>query len=163
MKRIRLEKELVLRLYYFTHQAMRSLHTRLEAPWHVFLEFYCSDRINALQELIAELRTLAGPPCRTLQFQDGAQICCQGDFWTSLLLRIGGFSLGRWKKTFAFHAEQIDYFGRKLESFVQVLDLPEKPQDLPYLISLRMALFDCCWMIQYHWRVDALAQRQGAD
>jgi hypothetical protein len=154
MKKIKLKKEFVLRLYYFTWQAWRSLHVALGAPWHEFREFYSPDRTQTLRELIGALRSLVGPRRRSFQFQDSEAVCVRGDWWTRLFYAGGGLPLDRWKSRFAFWEDQLDYFASQLESFLEVLVLSEKPGELDELITLRMMLCNCCWMIEQRWRVD---------
>lgn len=146
MQSVKLEKEVVLRLYYFTYQAWRSVHKALGGPWQEFLDFYTPNRRESIQALIGQLR-VAGAWQHA--YRVGEPIAWQGVWLAGFVAHVpGGHWLSRWRCSFAFTDEQLGYLAFLLDTFLEVLKYPEKPSDRQGQIDLRMALSNCLHLLE---------------
>jgi hypothetical protein len=142
---VRLDREVTLRLFYYTYQAWRSLHKALGAPWTEFRSFYAEHTAEALQTLRRDLRGRI-----TSSRQPGTIL---GRLLDRCLPR-------RWQKWCVFHYLEAYYLDFVLEAFMEVLERPEKPPTFDYLISLRMALTSCSSILEQRCGADAYIDSQ---
>jgi hypothetical protein len=128
MGRIKLPKELAIRLYFVSYQAARSLHKGLGAPWGEFRTYYSEERVNALRKVLADFR---------------AKIRCADREGLASRIFVSWWLPNRWKTWFGLSESEILHLEFALVSFLNVLASSEKPESDDYLIAVRMALTNC--------------------
>jgi hypothetical protein len=139
---VRMEKPLIVKLYCYIRQAERSVHralANLPSGWPRFQEYYAGAREEAIRSLIHELSSRLSPlvaevppPWRLVV---DANLPMPGMF--RILL---GKWLTRWRRSWLFAKDEIQFFAWTLQTLLDVRALPTKPM-ADVLILLRM---DCC-------------------
>ena len=142
---VRLDKEVVVSLYCYCREAERSVHRAIGDPWPEFQRYYSPEKTAAICKLIEEISEVAGTPmpcpspaAREAEFGIGP--------WRFFLRYWFGRWLARWESAWSFPQREVCYFLGRLEGLLRLLITPAKP-DTQSLIALRMAFYQCEWII----------------
>jgi hypothetical protein len=148
-ERIRLEKEMVLRLFCTSCQGYRSVHRALQqGHWTAFQTYYSPEKREAIRRDIKWLVNLTFLPCRDLP-------PLNADAMSRITPSLGLFRVlfGRWfsrrKRTWQFAVEEIRFLTSRLQHLLDLLDQPERPP-AEELISLRIDLCNCSGIFEMH-------------
>jgi hypothetical protein len=140
--RIRLGKELLLKLFCASCQGYRSVHRALQdGYWSAFQAYYTSDKREAVQSLMEQLHELTPSKWRDLpppQVEDLSRITpSRGLFRITF-----GSWLNKRKQSWRFAVEEIRFLTSTLQRLLRMLERPEAPAR-DDLITLRMDLTNC--------------------
>lgn len=150
MRKIRLEKEFVTKMYFYQFQAERSIDKVLGNPWSDFLAYYGPAKTRAIQDIIEIFKArLRERGINSLDFQRKEIENNYPELGT--FRHLFGKSMGRLKKSWAFPARELCYMGTSLRSVLELLRLPVKPE-LSLLASLRVDLCCCRSIIEIRCR-----------
>jgi hypothetical protein len=144
--RIRLDKELVLKVYCLCREAERSVHRALDANWSDFQEYYKDTKTRQIRLVVESLYDLLGPAYAHLDPPPDEDlerfISPPGIF---------RFYFGKWlasrKRWWFFPHQSILFLAYHLDSLVSLLSVQEKP-DSAHLITLRRAFGACEYIIE---------------
>lgn len=144
MKR-QLDRMTAIRLYGYLRQAERSVDYVLAAPsqWPALLKYYSADARSNLGSLLDRLRALGaggrGHWTRDTVFQIT---------FASLLSRCVCWLLRSRKTGWSFPERELSFFATTLASLLALLETKTRPETED-LVSLRMDLYTCEYVIQY--------------
>jgi hypothetical protein len=140
---VKLNKQLILRLYSLAQQGRRSIDFGLSSArqWTLLREYYNDDRLRPIHHLLIELETLVrvpSQPCSRDQLAD-----FRPSWVLSYPVRV---LLNRWRKSWLFPTNEVVFFVTVLSRFLRTLSCKDQPAN-PMLVDLRMDLTDCQWLI----------------
>jgi hypothetical protein len=138
LMKIRLDKDLVTRLYYLTFQAERSLDKTLGNGWMELRNYYLGDRIVAVEDLLHDVEELLSRQGVSLGVGSQEEINRQCPS-LGLFRYLFGRWLARWQRHWSFPGQEVGFMASNLRSFLRLLDSDVRPEQ-SVLISLRMAL-----------------------
>ena len=143
---VRVDRELLTELYFYLLQAERSIDKVLGNHWPDFLNYYNSERVTAIREVIGRLGDLLRRQ-GTGSFAFNRQEITTGAPTLGIFKYFFGRRIGRWKKSWSFPARELCFAAASLNAVLQLLNCPAKP-DLKCLVSLRMNLCSCRSIIE---------------
>jgi len=147
---VRLDRELITKLYFYLFQAERSIDKVLGNHWPDFLVYYNSERVTAIQVVVNRLGDLL-PRQETGSFSFNRQEITRGAPTLGIFKYFFGRRIARWKKGWSFPVRELCYMATSLKAVLQLLSRLTKP-DLKCLVSLRMDLCSCRSIIEIRCR-----------
>jgi hypothetical protein len=166
--KVRLNKELVLKLYCHTFQGERSIAFALGAPWPELRQYYLGERITALRTFTTSFNEMVVRWGCALALQGREKLGPYGQP-VNLFQYVFGKWITKWQNQWSFSAQVVCFQASALNALVKVLDSDIRPGQ-EELISLRMDLCqsrswieDRCYglaeltlarRIEHFWRAD---------
>jgi hypothetical protein len=166
--KIRLDKEMILKLYSYTFQGERSIAFALGAPWPELLDYYRGRRLEKLKRFTDYFldqtlhQGIAGPPLR------GKELARYAPSYGIFQYFFGKW-VSQWKRRWPFYPQMICFMASALQSLVKTLETEARP-DQQALIDLRIdlclsrsAIEDRCYglpalevarRIEHFWQAD---------
>ncbi len=163
MKKVGLDQELIIRLYFCIRQAQLSLHRGMGANWDEFRNFYTEERRKTLSGVLQQLRARIGEVSSDTVSEVVPRIVPARDWplvWDAIMLGL----FGRWRTSRWFRWYELDFMNFLLTSFMRLLALPKRPDCWDGLIALRMALARCEGIIELHsWGIPEIGRAADAE
>jgi hypothetical protein len=146
MRKLRLDRELILKLYSYMLQAERSLDKALGADWSDLPAFYSPDRIEAIKQLVQTIRQ-RDIQCQSASLPRNRYHVFQGLRLPECMHLLLGKAIGERRKAWALPSLEVAFMAACLDAVVGLLGQTIKP-DPNVLISLRMDLCVCRSIIE---------------
>src|SRR5437870_3339552 len=147
--RIRLRKELVLRLFCSSCQGYRSVHRALQKGyWAAFQTYYTLEKREAIRRLIEQLHELTPPAWRDLpppRVDDLFNITPA----PGLFRRVFGRFFNKRKQSWRLAVEEVRFLASTLQRLLTMLERPAAPP-ADELIGLRIELTNCSGVFEMH-------------
>jgi hypothetical protein len=148
-ERIRLEKEMVLRLFCVSCQGYRSVHRALQDDsWPAFQTYYTAEKRQAVRRLSERLVNLTPSPCRDLPPPKGDELSRITPS-VGLFRVLFGRRLSKRKRTWQFAVEEIRFLTSSLQRLLNLLEQPDRPPG-EELIALQIDLCNCSGIFEMH-------------
>ncbi len=145
---IKMEKDLILRIYCLARQADRSISFALRSSWESFREFYDDDRVNSLKTMVNLLPSIALPSIA----QKAVPPITRGIVGDLTLFRVLSMPwkalFNRIRTSWRFRPIEVQLIRQVFDALVDHIQSPEKP-DLRVLVQLRLDLCACEWLIEH--------------
>ncbi len=140
---IKLDRDLILRLYCCFCQAMRSVHRGHAGSWWQLREYYQGERTEAILALVRRLQAALADVKGDCQPQNREEAMRRVPKPGPFRILFGPL-INRWRTSWRFAVPEVGFMVSTLKRLQSVLDCPTKP-DEESLIALRRDLTACTW------------------
>jgi hypothetical protein len=138
--RIKLGKEVVILLYYYSWEAERSVDAAFGPNWEEFQEYYTEAKRASLQALLNHLLNLLGEHVAECRWTEEEVL--EAFPWRRFLPWFLAQFLAERKKNWSFRRREISFIATTFQSMLDLLTLDTRPEP-ERLRNLRLHMYVC--------------------